>query len=254
MGLRCPNCGTDNLLNAIFCRGCGEKLDLSKMTPEQLLEDEKQKNAKPGATKGQKIFSSIFAGILIVIIVGLLCPAGGSFTAGEAGEQAVKDFAAVQKGAAKKKKKKKRGAENPAEDKAEASSKKSFTFSSQDATSLVSKAMGLPKKSENEKVLPQNFSIDFREGNEMRLVLKCKVFGFLPMDNVLKVNYKCESKGNVTFEVIGAKIGQLPMFGGLKNVVVEKFKPVVDGCSALNKIKSNAKKSTCTSGTITIEI
>lgn len=252
MGMPCPKCGTDNLLNAIFCRGCGEKLDLNAMKPEALMADDKK---KPGSTKGQKIFLSIFGGVLLLLIIGLVCPAGGTFKAGEVSPELNASFQKVQNGnAAAKKKKKKKGEKKAAEEEKPAEpSASSFTFSSADATSLISKAMNLPSQS-TEGAVPQNFSIGFLENNVVRVVLTCKVFGFLPMDNVVTVKITCAGKGSVTTEVLGAKIGQLPMFGGLTDIVLNKVQPMIDSCNALNKIKGKAKSFTTTKDSATIGI
>ena len=34
MLVKCANCGHDNQLGAIFCRNCGDKLNIEEMRPE----------------------------------------------------------------------------------------------------------------------------------------------------------------------------------------------------------------------------
>lgn len=69
--LRCPNCGTDNMLNAIFCRGCGQKIDLNAVKPEDFEKVEIKKNN----TFMQNLIGGIIIGVLLVgFLVGLFFP------------------------------------------------------------------------------------------------------------------------------------------------------------------------------------
>ena len=46
MLMKCSKCGYENQLNAIFCRGCGEKLNPAEVSPEALAQEaEKKKKA-----------------------------------------------------------------------------------------------------------------------------------------------------------------------------------------------------------------
>ena len=36
--IKCPKCEADNQIGAIFCRGCGEKLELDEIKPETVME------------------------------------------------------------------------------------------------------------------------------------------------------------------------------------------------------------------------
>jgi uncharacterized membrane protein YvbJ len=71
--IKCPKCGSDNLLNAIFCRGCGEKLDLSELKPDSFLEKKLTKSQKIMKIVNQCLASSSLC-CLITLIVGIFSP------------------------------------------------------------------------------------------------------------------------------------------------------------------------------------
>ena len=230
MGLVCPKCGTDNLLNAIFCRGCGDKLNLNEMKPEQFI----QKDAKKGTPLWQKIFASVVFGVIMLIGGLMICPSGGANKGTEvSSEEVSKDYKTLVK--------KKKG------------EKKSFTFNSADASALLTQAMNLPQQAGGD-ILPQNFSVQFLEGDVVRAVMSTKVYGFLPVDYCVKGKFTVTGKDNVTWEFQSAKIGQIPMMFGLENIVVENVKRQAESCDDLKKIKKKATKARTTEGQITIEL
>ncbi|HMO03963.1 MAG TPA: zinc ribbon domain-containing protein [Kiritimatiellia bacterium] len=74
--VRCQKCGADNRLGQLFCHACGAKLDLSKLTPEQVARENRAIN--PAAVAARIVRLALFLGLLAVL--GLLCwpaaPAG----------------------------------------------------------------------------------------------------------------------------------------------------------------------------------
>jgi len=234
MGLTCPKCGADNLLNAIFCRQCHEKLDLSAMKPEQVAAAAAPE--KKGAPLGQKIFVSVFFGLVIIIGGGMICPSGGAIKGNEPAPEIEKAYKRVKKGSKPK------------------DGGKAYTFTSEEASAALNKALGFPR--ENGDIVPTNLTVSFQNDNVIRVVLGTKLFGFLPMDNCLKFKYTVSGKGKVETEVLSAKIGQVPMItGGLKNLVLEKIQRAT-GCNNpgdIQDIIKNTKASNCTEGSITIE-
>ena len=228
MGLVCPKCGTDNLLNAIFCRGCGDKLNLNEMKPEQFI----QKDDKKGVTPlWQKIFASVVFGIILLIGGLMICPSGGASKGTEvSSEEVSKNYKTLLK-----------------------KKEKSFTFSSADASALITKAMNLPQQAGGD-ILPQNFSVQFLDDDVIKTVMSTKVYGFSPVDYCVKAKVTVTGKGSVTWEVQSAKIGQVPMLFGLRDIPVENVKRQAESCSDLTKIQKKAKSAKCSGGQITIEI
>ena len=228
MGLVCPKCHTDNLLNAIFCRGCGERLNLNEMKPEDFI----QKDDKKGVTPlWQKIFASVVFGIILLIGGLMICPSGGASKGTEvSSEEVSKNYKTLLK-----------------------KKEKSFTFSSADASALITKAMNLPQQAGGD-ILPQNFSVQFLDDDVIKVVMSTKVYGFIPVDYCVKAKFTVAGKGNVTWEVLGAKMGQVPMLFGLRDIPVENVKRQAESCSDLTKIKGKTKSAKCSGGQITIEI
>lgn len=66
--VKCQKCGSDNRLGQLFCRECGAKLDLSKLTPQEVA-----RNNRPdrGSLIGRLIRLSVTLGL--VAVLGLLC-------------------------------------------------------------------------------------------------------------------------------------------------------------------------------------
>ena len=91
--LRCPNCGTDNMLNAIFCRGCGQKIDLNAVKPE----DFEKVEIKKSNTFMQNLIGGIIIGVLLVgFLVGLFFPTCGKISTTEESRQAaLKKFESI---------------------------------------------------------------------------------------------------------------------------------------------------------------
>ena len=242
MGLKCPKCGTDNLLTSIFCRGCGEKLDLNAMKPDAIQKTGGDAKTQKKTSPAAKAVTAGLTVVLILFIAAFFCPTGG-LRGNEPSEQAKKDFQTLQKSKSSSGKKKKNKKPAPAQP-------KSFTFSDADSTALANKTLGLPKTEGND-VLPQNLSVRYQEENTLQLILTCKLFGFLPMDNVLYVKAEMNS-GKLEFTPLSARIGFIPMVGGaLTDIVVQKITPTVDN-STLKNVRNNIKSISTSKGSVTL--
>ncbi len=85
--LRCPKCGTDNLLSAVFCRGCGERMNLDEIRPDDFAD----LGTKKDSTTMQNIVGGIIIGVLAVgFVVGFCFPSCGALSTSEAGQSAAK--------------------------------------------------------------------------------------------------------------------------------------------------------------------
>lgn len=85
--LRCPKCGTDNLLSAVFCRGCGERMNLDEIKPDDFAKIETKKGDN---TMQNIIGGAIIGAIVVVFLVGILFPTCGALSTTEEGQAAAK--------------------------------------------------------------------------------------------------------------------------------------------------------------------
>ncbi len=71
MLIKCLKCGHENMLGAIFCRNCGEKLDIEKMRPEI-----RNTNKRSGGLMGfiRRLLGLIIFLALVGILVALFIP------------------------------------------------------------------------------------------------------------------------------------------------------------------------------------
>jgi len=89
--IRCPKCGADNMIGAIFCRTCGERLNLDEIRPEQELAKQKQP-AKLQTVIVRLVSLAIFLTVAAAIGM-ILWPNPGAVT-GEVDQAAKKRLAA----------------------------------------------------------------------------------------------------------------------------------------------------------------
>lgn len=70
MMIKCQKCGFENQMGSIFCRDCGEKLDMDAIDPNKLQKDvNKEKNIKLAK---KRIKGAISAAVSLVVIAGFV--------------------------------------------------------------------------------------------------------------------------------------------------------------------------------------
>ena len=66
----CPKCNADNQIGAIFCRGCGEKLDLDELKPETVMRAAKALHKTSFNVLG--LIKNLIMLTILVVLVGFL--------------------------------------------------------------------------------------------------------------------------------------------------------------------------------------
>ncbi len=256
--ITCPKCGTDNLLTAIFCRGCGERLNLDELRPDNFEPVNTLTPAQLRAKKINQITGIVLAIVLVILLIGLIFPVGTVDGSGELSPEAsqnlttLKTFgnAPAEAEESGKKKKKKKEAEAP---KPAGPSEQTLTFSDTEASIIAVKTIGLPKDDNGGKVSWTNFSIRFHSDGTAQLILTAKFFKAFAMHNVMTVKPTVGEKGSVTMEVKGTRIGLIPLPGKLGDqFVTAKFKNIAQG--PMSGLKSYISASTMSNGSVTVTV
>jgi hypothetical protein len=245
--ITCPKCGTDNLLNAIFCRGCGDKLDLNELKPDSFIEKKLTKSQKIMKVVNQ-VLGVIIALLLVALIGGLFSPVAHNTGNSPSAEAAAafneaRDFGDRPTG----RRRPRRTEENKA-------SSKEFSFSSVDSTALVNKALKLPDTNAGDnKLVSENLSVSYGGDGSVTLVFTCKLLGKLPMHNVLLAKPSI-SNGAFAMNVQQVKVGFVPIPAQLNDKVIQKFLNVYGNNSDLEKIRKKLSALSVTEGTLKITV
>ena len=229
MGMKCQKCGADNLYTAVFCANCGEKIDLESVNINTMT----KKEFKWGDffKKVGKYAGSAVALIIILGIISVFIPSFGKIKA----EDPSKEAKALYKVA--------RG-------KATASNGNGCTFTSEDATNLLTNSVK-KKFDASGDIVPKRLSIRFLDGNRVKVVVTNKYYGFLPLDSVVVYNMKVgvpevnasdenqddaadksSAQPQLIFTPVSGKIGYCPMLFGLKKSPARQISQLLGGSLA----------------------
>ena len=181
--LKCPKCGTDNLLSAVFCRGCGARMNLDEIKPDDFDKLDNKKNS----TTIQNIIGGAIIGVLVIgFLIGLIFPTPGSLSTTEAGQAA-----ALEK----------------------FSSSPSFTATDQELTDFAN-AMKARYTGEDTDPLFKSVTIRCLGDSQVKVLVKATYFGFLPVT----VSVKCSVNQGDTISLMGnqVKLGLLPLPAGME--------------------------------------
>ncbi|MDD3695598.1 MAG: zinc ribbon domain-containing protein [Lentisphaeria bacterium] len=224
--LTCPKCGTENLLNAIFCRGCGERLELDELRPDDLVDTKKLRSQK--IARITNIVAGIVLTVLILVVaIGALYPVGGRHSGTDAPADAVKKYDML----------KNRG------------KARSFTFSDEDASALATRQLksfsgssGVPS--------PENISVHFLADGNVRLILSAKL-KFLTLHTSLVATPACTGRGSLQLQVQSAKLGLLPLPEALRPKLTDNFKTIAQ--STMEQARANISKVEISEGSAKLE-
>ncbi len=226
MGMKCPKCGTDNLLTAVFCRGCHEKLDLNEMKPDTLVKDAKKRAALGKAPLWVRISSGVFGGLVVLILIGLICPVSQLKTNSISDE--LKDkFRSLRKESGE------------------------VVLSDADVTAILNSETEIATSAAIGNVKFSNLSVHIRPGNAATVVMQAKMYDAVPVCYVAKVTYTME--GGLQFSPAGARIGYVPMMFGLQNLVYDGFQRMLSGKKRLELIRARIKEASSSKGSVTLK-
>ena len=224
--LTCPKCGTDNMLNAIFCRGCGERLELEEIRPDDLV-DTKKLRAQKIARIVNFVAGTVLTLLILVLAVGALFPVSGRYSGAEAHQDAIKKYDLL----------KNRGRA------------RSFTFSDEDASALATRQLksfsgepGIPT--------PESIGVNFLSDGNVKLILSAKL-KFLTLHTTLVVTPTCNGRGSLQLQAQSAKLGFLPLPEALRPKFTNNFKTIAQ--STMEQVRSNISQVEVSEGSVKLE-
>lgn len=219
--LKCPKCGTDNLLSAVFCRGCGERMNLDEIKPD----DFSNIGTKKDSNTIQNIIGGIIIGVLVIVfLVGFTFPVPGGLSTSEEGQNA-----AIEK----------------------FNNNGTFDMTDQEVSDFCT---ALIARKDNSEQNPKVTKITVRCLDEMKakVMVRATFWGFLPGTITC---YCTVSSDGGSINVVGEseskiKIGLFPMPEGMEESM---FWPVKSFCSgALRDINEKIKIGSMSEGQVSI--
>ena len=202
MLIKCQKCGHENQLGNIFCRNCGEKLDIETSRPE--VSNKKAGNNVMAIVKRVATLLVLLA--VIYVIYAAFVPSGSADLPTLTDDQKTavdKKLESMMKRAQGK-----------------LSEGDKFTFTADDACYALNKLTAV------------DCPVTLRTaGQSVSFAATIKMFGQVPVRYTVvgyPANPEDPSSGSVSLSIGSAEVGQLnvlPLFG-LGDLVVEKFKPV----------------------------
>ena len=228
--INCPKCGADNLIGAIFCRGCGEKLNLDELKPEHIQQAARKERKKDGS-----LVRNLIALILLLAVAGVLTAVllPPEFNRTESADE--KGFARAN------------GLLNAL---VKARGKKKFVFTLAEVNALARDVLQLTPKQLEERAtaiakgevsasgftVPYDLSIELLDGGLVRLVLKSKIYDKVPMYTVLVGAASASEGGGLWFTPEKVYAGRLPVYGKpFQDAIIARFTALTENNEPFNK-------------------
>jgi uncharacterized protein YpmS len=232
--INCPECGADNMVGAIFCRGCGKKLNLDELTPDA-FDEPPEPIAKKVARIAQKIITLVLLVGVTVLLAGLFWPAKNVIK-GELEEKLLKQaearFQVIQNPKAKYPR---------------------VPFTSEQATAVLNQSLGLPGSATGNKQA-QHLSVEFLAGGNLRVVLKSSLFGQIPMSTVVVCKPEITGPGQIQFTILSVHAGKLSLPASLRANAIKQFSSLFKNATEVNQAKQNVKSFTIGANSLTVNI
>lgn len=215
--IKCPKCGADNLLGAIFCRSCGSKLNLEDLKPDDIAE---KKSAFSVQTVGKSLFKLVKLVVLVVLISGLvgilLAPSGFQPNRG----LDAKEFRAAMDKVTGLTRAPSRAAK--------------VVFTADEIAVLADALLGFSVPdgvrqtvtlAEPPEAVITSVDVDTTliDGAFLRVVLKQKLLGKVSVYTTVVGALQVDEKGLV-FHVIKARVGRVPLPGGGREFAVRRIR------------------------------
>lgn len=230
MIVKCTHCGTENRLGAIFCHGCGKRLDMSAVE-EQVEEGKKKEKKKSVLKKTRNIISIILLLLAILVLAGIFLPVPMEYD-----EPPNRRVITDAKDKTYEVRERSLDRNDPRE----------IEFSEAELTAAVNGVSGLYEKlnersdDEDDEAAgmldPELVAVTFLPGKKVKAVLRLGLYKNFKMYNTLIFDFS--NGGDAPpFEPVGARVGRVPLPGPLKTLVTGRFEALFSETDAISQIQ-----------------
>ncbi len=240
--INCPKCNTDNQIGAIFCRGCGERLDLDEVRPEAV-----QEAARAHEGKEVNYFAIIKNIVVLVILIILVIFLLGLFMAPSM--RAVDELSEKQKTRARSMYKR----WNQGQFEALSYNTAELNYMATDLFDLTDEELRVAKKERLETGETGLSAIRVhievlkpgKDDNRVKIVVKQQhtKWSWYRMYIMIVVHIEASKKG-VRLTVKKSSMGKIPTqwLPFAHDIVIERFKRTIEGKAPINKLQKRIRR------------
>ena len=240
--INCPKCGAGNDVGVLFCRNCGDRLDLQAVRPEV-------RRGRTGKDwDAARIAGTVFKLFMVVVLLYVLFLGWGLFArpagmSGSVSDDTVKETA-----------QKKLDAMFVTAYKVP----KTYEFTSEELTALADSQFRLPVAAPTEGaglvILPEHMEILVRSSNTLQAFLRVKMWGMTVYNTVLFRLEPAEEDGPVKIRVLASQFGTTSVPDFLRDRFLARFHTMVADTPELAFVLKYGKEMTAEDGTLKFTI
>lgn len=204
--LVCPNCNNENRVGSVFCKSCGEKLDVSDLRAP--TRSERRGGARNWSKYIRLLILLVIIGSAVYVIIGMFTPL----------DMEPKKLSEIKKSQIWE------TYERLIEGKF--TKARTLTFTPAEASYLFNKilVLGTENKDDSGIMIPENIMFEFLPDDRVKAVLRYQVFNRFVSDTVITGTLRIdEESGKVMFEPETHQIGKIPMKWFLSKIVLKRF-------------------------------
>lgn len=222
--IKCPKCGSDNLLGALFCRNCGGKLNINELRPET----ENQRRQHQGVRVGRILYRLVVLAVLAAV-VGVLV---GLFLAPTLRPQSA--LSDAEQAAAEKK-------FQSLSNVTPLRQVEAVSFSAAEVTALANKHLLGGKLEGNADAMvlaPEQITVDLLPSGYMLVVLKSKLMGKVPVYSSMVAGIS-GSDSEIAVSVLKVNAGRIPLPQAAWPFVLQRIDPVFRDSQDLARLRKD---------------
>lgn len=231
--IACPKCKADNMIGAIFCRGCGEKLNIDELRPEDI------EKAAPKEKKGPGLIRNLVALVILAavgtVLVMLFLQPPFAETASVDGDALKHAKGQVLLLITPK---------TPARTQVSMSRAEAITLARRQlgltTEQLAENAQKAVEAGTSMNLTAQDIDVEFLSATQAKFILRSRFMNKMNVYTTLICDVSAASEGGVKFAPVQAYMGRMPLyFGPLIDKCVERFTLLTNGNEDLKTLDKN---------------